>query len=123
MNALHRRLLAGAIDTAVGDAYFVDLARRIAHDTNPEPVVVLSGDAVDGRRIRIYEGVALGPSDSDLLRRGFIWIAVVGEARTYPSRRNPDGTVIPGRIIGAHVAFSTRSAQDALSRARLGLAD
>ncbi len=93
------------------------LARRIAADTDPEPVVVLTGPAADGREIRVYEGVALGPTDHDPIRRGFLWVAAVGPIRTYPSRRNTEGAVVPGQIIGPHVATSIVSAQDAFDQA------
>ncbi len=123
MKDLHQHLLAGAIDPAGGDEYIADLGLRVNAGTSPEPVIVLTGDAADGRRIRVYEGVALGPTDDAPLRRGFIWIAVVDDdVRTYPSRRNSDGTVVPGRIIGPYLAISTRSAQDALDRGRVKLA-
>ncbi len=110
-------------NTLIGDKRWARLERQIQADTNPEPTVVLTGEAEDGSTIRVYDLVALGPTDSDPVRRGFLWVAVNTEVRTYPSRRTADGQVHPCRIDGPHVAISTRSAQDALARARVKLAD
>ncbi len=121
MDDLNRLLAAETLLDESGDRYFTDLARQIDADTDPVPRVVLTGDARDGRTISIYEGVCLGPSDDDPLRRGFIWFATVGTVRTLPTRRDSRGAILPSRIIGDHVAPSTQSAQDALERARLNL--
>ncbi len=110
-------------ETLIGDKRWAKLTRQITEDTNLEPTVVLTGQAEDGTAIKVYEAVALGPNDSDPVRRGYLFVAVDTEVRTYPSRRDGNGTVIPGRIIGPYVAISTRSAQDALARARVKLAD
>lgn len=110
-------------NTLIGDKRWAKVARQITADTNLEPAVVLTGQAEDGSTIRVYEAVALGPTDSEPVRRGFLFIAVNTEVRTYPSRRDSNGTVIPGRIIGPYLAISTSSAQDALSRAGVKLAD
>ncbi len=109
--------------TLIGDSRWAKVAQQITADTNLEPAVVLTGQAEDGSTIRVYEAVALGPTDSDPVRRGYLFIAVNTEVRTYPSRRDGNGAVISGRIIGPYLTISTRSAQDALARARVKLAD
>lgn len=112
-NIRQRLLGANNIVGQEADDYFTQLDQQFSL----EPQVVLTGSAPNGTAIRVYEGVALGPTDDDPPRRGFIWFAVTGPARVYPSRRNSDGVVIPGRILGNQIAFSTRSADDALARA------
>ncbi len=107
-------------DLHLDDGYMDTLATEIEKDTNPVPTVVLTGTA-GGREIRVYEGVALGPTDDDPVRRGFFWVATDTDVTTLPSRRVPTGTdmlVIPGRILGHYLAVSSISAEDALNEAR-----
>lgn len=102
------------------DEFMEGLALQIQADVNPEATVVLEVD--DGHPIKVYEVVTLGKTDDEPLVRGFLWVAVDTPVRTFPSRRTSTGWVIPSKIIGPYLAVSTRSADDALRRARQKLA-
>lgn len=123
-----QQLLAGDnIVGELGEQYFAELQAQIDLDVDPLPRVVLTGELADGTTIRVVEGVTyteprkvgayqLAVEDQPI-QRGFIWWAMVGNVDLFPTMY-VGRKVIPCRIFGARLEMSTRSAQDALDRAR-----
>ncbi len=120
---LSTRLAAPGADLFTEEArrYFDRLTDEIDDDVDSLPTVAIE-EVVAGQTVRIIDFTATAGRDRPV-RRHFLWVAVSGDAielRPAPFLQHDAGIC---RIIGGvWVTQSTRSAADALSRARQILA-